>query len=171
MGCSASVIVVDLAKDMLQVHRNTYAVVVSTQKHHPELVGDMDKSSKTGSQRPIPAIIPRFCGDSDHNHRTKKDISMRQWLDNTERAIDALENMHIFMQIVKIASLAHAQGLVVHNIRPSCFVMSSFSQVSFIESASCSDSSADSYHDVTSSHTDSYKNLPNDFHKGSENTC
>ncbi|KAI3516336.1 hypothetical protein L1887_15250 [Cichorium endivia] len=130
----------------------------------------MDKSSETGSRRPIPAIIPRFSGDSDHNHRTKKDISMRQWLDNTEHAIDALENMHIFMQIVKIASLAHAQGLVVHNIRPSCFVMSSFSQVSFIESASCSDSTTDSYHDVTSSHTDSYKNLPNDFHKGSENT-
>ncbi|CAH1425913.1 unnamed protein product [Lactuca virosa] len=30
MGCSAGVIAVDLAKDMLQVHRNTYAVVVST---------------------------------------------------------------------------------------------------------------------------------------------
>ncbi|XP_076940535.1 3-ketoacyl-CoA synthase 4-like [Bidens hawaiensis] len=29
MGCSAGVIAVDLAKDMLQVHRNTYAVVVS----------------------------------------------------------------------------------------------------------------------------------------------
>ncbi|KAB1207287.1 3-ketoacyl-CoA synthase 4 [Morella rubra] len=31
MGCSASVIAVDLAKDMLQVHRNTCAVVVSTE--------------------------------------------------------------------------------------------------------------------------------------------
>ncbi|KVI01977.1 3-ketoacyl-CoA synthase 9-like [Cynara cardunculus var. scolymus] len=29
MGCSAGVIAVDLAKDMLQVHRNSYAVVVS----------------------------------------------------------------------------------------------------------------------------------------------
>ncbi|KAL6346736.1 hypothetical protein AAG906_002852 [Vitis piasezkii] len=29
MGCSAGVIAVDLAKDMLQVHRNTYAVVVT----------------------------------------------------------------------------------------------------------------------------------------------
>ncbi|KAI3497315.1 hypothetical protein L1887_39840 [Cichorium endivia] len=29
MGCSAGVIAVDLAKDMLQIHRNTYAVVVS----------------------------------------------------------------------------------------------------------------------------------------------
>ncbi|MFQ6657849.1 hypothetical protein Gotur_027354, partial [Gossypium turneri] len=31
MGCSASVIAVDLAKDMLQVHRNNYAIVVSTE--------------------------------------------------------------------------------------------------------------------------------------------
>ncbi|XP_047333946.1 3-ketoacyl-CoA synthase 4-like [Impatiens glandulifera] len=31
MGCSAGVIAVDLAKDLLQVHRNTHAVVVSTE--------------------------------------------------------------------------------------------------------------------------------------------
>lgn len=31
MGCSAGVIAIDLAKDLLQAHRNTYAVVVSTE--------------------------------------------------------------------------------------------------------------------------------------------
>ncbi|CAK9142553.1 unnamed protein product [Ilex paraguariensis] len=31
MGCSAGVIALDLARDMLQVHRNSYAVVVSTE--------------------------------------------------------------------------------------------------------------------------------------------
>ncbi|KAJ4876833.1 3-ketoacyl-CoA synthase 9 [Raphanus sativus] len=31
MGCSAGVIAIDLAKDMLQVHRKSYAVVVSTE--------------------------------------------------------------------------------------------------------------------------------------------
>ncbi|KAL2346126.1 hypothetical protein Fmac_000126 [Flemingia macrophylla] len=31
MGCSAGVIALDLARDMLQVHRNTYALVVSTE--------------------------------------------------------------------------------------------------------------------------------------------
>ncbi|KAI9123585.1 hypothetical protein K1719_004885 [Acacia pycnantha] len=31
MGCSAGLIAIDLARDMLQVHRNTYAVVVSTE--------------------------------------------------------------------------------------------------------------------------------------------
>nr|DAD21264.1 TPA_asm: hypothetical protein HUJ06_022727 [Nelumbo nucifera] len=31
MGCNAGVIATDLAKDILQVHRNTYAVIVSTE--------------------------------------------------------------------------------------------------------------------------------------------
>ena len=78
-----------------------------------------------------------------------KDVSLRQWLDNTERVVDALECLHIFMQIVEIVNLAHSQGFVVHNVRPSCFVMSSFNRVSFIESVSCSDSGSDSCDDVS----------------------
>lgn len=69
-----------------------------------------------------------------------KDISLRQWLDDRNRVVDAYECLHIFIQIVEIMNLAHSQGIVVHNIRPSCFVMSSLNRVSFIESASCSDS-------------------------------
>ncbi|XP_071725894.1 protein SPA1-RELATED 3 isoform X3 [Rutidosis leptorrhynchoides] len=76
-----------------------------------------------------------------------KDVSLRQWLDNTERVVDALDCLHIFMQIVEIVNLAHSQGFVVHNVRPSCFVMSSFNRVSFIESVSCSDSGSDSCED------------------------
>lgn len=72
------------------------------------------------------------------------DVSLRQWLDNPERTVDALECLHIFSQIVDVVSVAHSQGIVVHNVRPSCFVMSSYNRVSFIESASCSDSGSDS---------------------------
>ncbi|XP_028119004.1 protein SPA1-RELATED 3 isoform X2 [Camellia sinensis] len=75
------------------------------------------------------------------------DVSLRQWLDNPERSVDAIECLHIFTQIVEIVNLAHSQGIVVHNVRPSCFVMSSFNHVSFIESASCSDSGSDSLED------------------------
>nr|GEW32424.1 hypothetical protein [Tanacetum cinerariifolium] len=42
--------------------------------------------------------------------------------------------------IVEIVNLAHSQRIVVHNVRPSCFVMASFNRVSFIESLSCFDS-------------------------------
>lgn len=72
-----------------------------------------------------------------------EDVSLRQWLDNPERSVDAFECFHVFRQIVEIVNVAHSQGIVVHNVRPSCFVMSSFNHVSFIESASCSDSGSD----------------------------
>ncbi|KAL1188440.1 Protein SPA1-RELATED 4 [Cardamine amara subsp. amara] len=68
-----------------------------------------------------------------------EDVSLRLWLDNPDRSIDAFECFHVFKQIVEIVNAAHSQGIAVHNVRPSCFVMSSFNHVSFIESASWSD--------------------------------
>ncbi|XP_077251057.1 protein SPA1-RELATED 3-like isoform X2 [Tasmannia lanceolata] len=75
------------------------------------------------------------------------DVSLRQWLDKPERSVDFLECLHIFRQIVETVNQAHLLGIVVHNVRPSCFVMSSFNRISFIESASCSSSSSDSITD------------------------
>ncbi|XP_057453413.1 protein SPA1-RELATED 3-like isoform X2 [Lotus japonicus] len=72
------------------------------------------------------------------------DISLRQWLDKPERSVDLFECLHVFRQIVEIVNVAHSQGVVVNNVRPSCFVMSSFNHISFIESASCSDTGSDS---------------------------
>ena len=43
-----------------------------------------------------------------------------------------------------MVSIAHSQGISVSNARPSCFVMSTFNRVSFIESASCSSSGSES---------------------------
>lgn len=71
------------------------------------------------------------------------DASLRQWLDTQERIVDHLECLHIFRQIVEMVDLAHSQGVVVNNIRPSCFIMSCVNLVSFIESASCSSSGSD----------------------------
>ncbi|MQL92933.1 hypothetical protein Taro_025571 [Colocasia esculenta] len=72
------------------------------------------------------------------------ELSLREWLDRPERSVDLLECLHIFRQVVEMVSLAHSQGVVVNNVRPSCFVMSTFNHVSFIESASCSSSGSDS---------------------------
>ncbi|KAI3675383.1 hypothetical protein L1987_84973 [Smallanthus sonchifolius] len=88
-----------------------------------------------------------------------KDVSLRQWLDNTERVVNALDCLHIFMQIVDIVNLAHSQGFVVQNARPSCFVLSSFNRVSFIESASCSDSGSDSCDDESNNQTAEFAGL------------
>lgn len=71
------------------------------------------------------------------------EVSLRQWVDQPIRAVDLLQCLHIFRQIVDAVNAAHSQGVVVGGVRPSCFVMSSLDRVSFIESASCSDSSED----------------------------
>ncbi|XP_027354729.1 protein SPA1-RELATED 3-like isoform X2 [Abrus precatorius] len=75
-----------------------------------------------------PFVYAIECGDN----------SLRLWLDKPERTVNVLECLHIFRQIVETVHVAHSQGLVFHNVRPSCFAMSSFNRVSFIESASCS---------------------------------
>ncbi|KAM3744630.1 hypothetical protein ACB098_06G067200 [Castanea mollissima] len=97
------------------------------------------------------------------------DVSLRQWLDKPERTVDVFECLHIFRQIVEIVNVAHLQGIVVHNVRPSCFVMSSFNHVSFIESASCSDSGSDSLEEGSNSRSVEVKNssssLPHDEHQ------
>ncbi|KAG5046966.1 hypothetical protein JHK86_016372 [Glycine max] len=66
------------------------------------------------------------------------DISLRLWLDKPERSVNVFECLHIFREIVEIVHAAHSQGIVVHNVRPSCFVMSAFNHVWLIESATCS---------------------------------
>ncbi|KAL2496412.1 SPA1-related 3 [Forsythia ovata] len=83
--------------------------------------------------------------------------SLRQWLDNPERKVDALECLHIFSQIVDIVNLEHSQGIVVRNLRPSCFVISSFKHVSFIESASFLDAGSDFLKYGSNSHAADFK--------------
>ncbi|WOK99303.1 protein SPA1-RELATED 4 isoform X1 [Canna indica] len=78
--------------------------------------------------------------DEGGGRRGGADVSLREWLDRPGRAIDLLECLHIFRQIVEAVGAAHEQGVVVGNVRPSCFVMSPLNRVSFIESASCSTS-------------------------------
>ncbi|KAH0467011.1 hypothetical protein IEQ34_004249 [Dendrobium chrysotoxum] len=77
--------------------------------------------------------------DGDHN---TGEVSLREWLDQPKRQVDLVECLHIFRQVVETVNLAHSQRVVVNNIRPSCFVMSTFNCVSFIESASCSSSAS-----------------------------
>ncbi|KAA8524383.1 hypothetical protein F0562_010826 [Nyssa sinensis] len=85
--------------------------------------------------------------------RQRCDVSLRQWLDKPDRIVDLQECLHIFRQVVEIVNLAHTQGIVVCNTRPSCFVMTSFNHVSFIKSASCTSSRSDSYDNASNQHS------------------
>lgn len=71
------------------------------------------------------------------------EVSLREWLDRSGRHVDHLESLHVVRQVAEAVGLAHSQGVVVGNIRPSCFLLSAFSRVSFIESGSGSDSCED----------------------------
>lgn len=59
--------------------------------------------------------------------------------------VERYERLHIFQQIVEAVDLAHAQGVAVGNVRPSCFVVSALNRVTFIESDSCSSSGSGSF--------------------------
>lgn len=76
------------------------------------------------------------------------EVSLREWLDRPGRHVDHLECLHVIRQVAEAVGLAHSQGVVVGNIRPSCFLLSAFSRVSFIESASGSGSGSDSCEDT-----------------------
>ncbi|KAK6132670.1 hypothetical protein DH2020_033586 [Rehmannia glutinosa] len=124
--------------------------------YRTQVLGAEDGGAAAGGG---PVVRPVECND----------VSLRQWLDNPERTVDALECLHIFSQIVDIVNLAHTQGIVVHNVRPSCFVMSSFNRVAFIESASCSDSSSDSQEYGSNSQTAEFKGSSSQIN--SETSC
>jgi hypothetical protein len=73
------------------------------------------------------------------------EVSLREWLDQPGRAVDAAECVHVFRQVAEAVAVAHSQGVAVGSARPSCFIVSPpFARVAFIESASGSDASGGS---------------------------
>eukprot|EP01018_Ginkgo_biloba_P004341 Gb_02506 [translate_table: standard] len=62
-------------------------------------------------------------------------ISLRQWFGRASRMVDKIESLHIFKQILELVEHAHSQGVVLQNIRPSCFVLSSLNRVTHVESS------------------------------------
>lgn len=76
--------------------------------------------------------------------KSRCNVSLRHWLSNPGRLIDKVENLHIFRQIAEFVELAHSQGVVLRNVRPSSFLLSPLSRVSIIDSASTHTSSGSS---------------------------
>ncbi|KAG8477478.1 hypothetical protein CXB51_030786 [Gossypium anomalum] len=50
-------------------------------------------------------------------------ISLREWLKPGSRKEDKVESLIIFRQIVELVDSAHLQGLVLQDLRPSCFCL------------------------------------------------
>ena len=66
--------------------------------------------------------------------KVQNGIILRQWIGYTPRVVDKIENLHIFKQILELMECAHSQGMLLGNIHPSCFVLSSLNRVEFLES-------------------------------------
>jgi WD40 repeat protein len=68
-------------------------------------------------------------------------VTVRQWLSQPNWVVDRVQSLHIFKQVLDFVDLAHGQGVMLRNIRPSCFLLSPLNKVAFIDSASTRSSS------------------------------
>jgi serine/threonine protein kinase len=79
----------------------------------------------------------------------EEEVTVRQWLSALNREVDRVQSLHIFKQVLDFVDLAHGQGVMLRNIRPSCFLLSPLNRVAFIDSASTRSSSDQSYENST----------------------
>jgi len=71
----------------------------------------------------------------------EEEITVRQWLSGSNRVVERLQCLHVFKQVLDFVHLAHGQGVMLRNIRPSCFLLSPLNKVAFIDSANSRSSS------------------------------
>ncbi|KAA8520719.1 hypothetical protein F0562_015009 [Nyssa sinensis] len=50
-------------------------------------------------------------------------ISLREWLKPGCPEIHKVDRLHLFRQIVQLVDFAHSEGVVLQDIRPSCFIL------------------------------------------------
>lgn len=86
----------------------------------------------------FPASSELSGGDDDGGFHggEETEITVRQWLSQPNRVVDRAQSLHIFKQVLDFVDLAHGQGVMLRNIRPSCFLLSPLNKVAFIDSAS-----------------------------------
>ncbi|XP_077229169.1 protein SPA1-RELATED 2-like isoform X2 [Tasmannia lanceolata] len=61
-------------------------------------------------------------------------ISLREWLKPGCRKVNKIESLRLFKQILKLVDLAHSHGIVLQDIRPSCFMIFSSDKVTYVGS-------------------------------------
>ncbi|KDP25331.1 hypothetical protein JCGZ_20487 [Jatropha curcas] len=61
-------------------------------------------------------------------------ISLRHWLNAQQHKVNKVECLHIFRQILDLVDRSHSQGVVLRELRPSCFRLLQSNQVKYIGS-------------------------------------
>ncbi|XP_022757507.1 protein SUPPRESSOR OF PHYA-105 1-like [Durio zibethinus] len=69
--------------------------------------------------------------DGSNNELCTNGISLREWLKPGGRKEDKFERLLLFRQIVKLVDSAHSQGVVLQDLRPSCFYLLSSNRVMY----------------------------------------
>ncbi|XP_008791457.2 protein SPA1-RELATED 4-like isoform X2 [Phoenix dactylifera] len=76
-----------------------------------------------------------FCGGSGRVSDSHYDgISLREWLNLKRQKINKTERLHIFKQILELVDISHSQGLALHHLRPSYFIILPSNQVKYVGS-------------------------------------
>ncbi|CAN1300344.1 Protein SPA1-RELATED 2 [Linum perenne] len=90
-------------------------------------------STSLGENHVIPSVSgvtrPRY-GGVDHDG-----VSLREWLNVGRHGVDKVECFHIFRRIVDLVDSFHSKGVVLSELRPSCFKLLPSKQVRYLGSA------------------------------------
>ncbi|XP_020520321.1 protein SPA1-RELATED 4 isoform X2 [Amborella trichopoda] len=102
------------------------AIKINSDTSH-SFASEADRFSKH-SDSGVEVDIPSPNND-DHNS-----ISLRERLKPGQRKMNKLESLHVFQQILVMVDAAHSRGVVLRDLRPSFFMVSSLNRVNYVGS-------------------------------------
>ncbi|XP_038875784.1 protein SPA1-RELATED 2 [Benincasa hispida] len=81
----------------------------------------------------VKPVIPALYRKSEHKHRGSSfdGISMREWLKVPNQKVNKIKCLYIFRHVVELVDRFHAQGVLLHDLRPSSFRILTTNQVRY----------------------------------------
>ncbi|XP_048335871.2 protein SUPPRESSOR OF PHYA-105 1 isoform X1 [Ziziphus jujuba] len=76
-----------------------------------------------------------------------KGICLREWLKPGCRKVDKVESLLLFRQIVRMVDFAHSQGIVLQDLRPSCFILLPSNRIKYTGSSAMGKLKSVKHHD------------------------
>ncbi|XP_015947959.1 protein SUPPRESSOR OF PHYA-105 1 [Arachis duranensis] len=105
-------------------------VVLMRQEEDESHQSDMPKPDATDNMPSLQVTVKSGTGSSNDG------MNLREWLRPQGHKIDKSGRLQIFKQILELVDFAHSQGVVMLNLRPSCFTLSpSSSKIKYIGSS------------------------------------
>nr|GMD61907.1 protein SUPPRESSOR OF PHYA-105 1-like isoform X1 [Ipomoea batatas] len=77
---------------------------------------------------------PLHCHDGAGPKLSQNEINLREWLCSRGSEINKDHRLHLFRKVVQLVDIAHSQGNVFLDLRPSCLILHSYDDVKYIGS-------------------------------------